>query len=361
MKKKLEAELISIAHRILKLKNKSDLNQLHQETQKLYEKLSVLKFVEENFAEVKPTIGQAEIEDKIEAAFEPQQAIETAPEVQPEESKETEEPAVAEVETKEEAPTAELETVTENPEVQEEEVAEESQEETATTTEETTQEEIPQEVQDEIEASSESYTEEITASHSHEETQEVQEENEPAEAEEPVKAEDSNFKPAFELSFDTKDEEIAEQIKEEIKNVSPQITFDDLLGANYADPVFVKPEDLEKEKQESKNVIPIGRSYNDSAPVISLNKDQEDKTISLNDRLSKGIIIGLNDRIAFMNHLFANSSEDYNRVLSQLMTFDTFADAKNFIDTMVKPDYNNWEGKDEYAERFMEIVEKKFS
>jgi hypothetical protein len=82
--------------------------------------------------------------------------------------------------------------------------------------------------------------------------------------------------------------------------------------------------------------------------------------ISLNDRMAKGIIIGLNDRIAFMNHLFSNSSEDYNRVLSQLMTFDTFQEAEDFIENMVKPDYNNWEGKDEYALRFLEIVEKKF-
>ena len=52
MKRKLEAELISIAHRILKLKNKSELLQLQQETLKLYEKLSVLLFVEENFSEV---------------------------------------------------------------------------------------------------------------------------------------------------------------------------------------------------------------------------------------------------------------------------------------------------------------------
>jgi len=141
--------------------------------------------------------------------------------------------------------------------------------------------------------------------------------------------------------------------------VSPQITFDDLLGPDYVDPVFVKPEDLEKEKATNpSNVIPIGRSYNDAAPVISLNKDQ---STSLNDRLSKGIIIGLNDRIAFMSNLFANSSEDYNRVLSQLMTFDTFDEAKNFIDNMVKPDYDNWEGKDEYAERFMEIIERRFS
>ena len=69
MKKKLEADLISIAHRILKLKNKSELVQLHQETQKLYEKLSVLRFVEENFENVKPTIGLDIIKSKISTIF----------------------------------------------------------------------------------------------------------------------------------------------------------------------------------------------------------------------------------------------------------------------------------------------------
>jgi hypothetical protein len=56
MKKRLEADLISIAHRILQLKNKSDINQLYSETQKLYEKLAVLKFVEEQYGAIKPTI-----------------------------------------------------------------------------------------------------------------------------------------------------------------------------------------------------------------------------------------------------------------------------------------------------------------
>ena len=57
MKKRLEADLISIAHRILQIKDKSDVSQLYLETQKLYEKLSVLKFVEENYSYSKPTIG----------------------------------------------------------------------------------------------------------------------------------------------------------------------------------------------------------------------------------------------------------------------------------------------------------------
>ena len=66
----------------------------------------------------------------------------------------------------------------------------------------------------------------------------------------------------------------------------------------------------------------------------------------------------MNDRVAFMKHLFDDNSEDYNRVLSQLITFDTLQEARDFLDNFVKPDYNDWKGKEEYAERFMEIIEK---
>jgi hypothetical protein len=70
MKKKLEADLMSIAHRVLQMKNKSDINQLCLETQKLYEKLSILRFVEEHFGGTKPTIGQAEVVAKMKQFFE---------------------------------------------------------------------------------------------------------------------------------------------------------------------------------------------------------------------------------------------------------------------------------------------------
>jgi hypothetical protein len=64
--------------------------------------------------------------------------------------------------------------------------------------------------------------------------------------------------------------------------------------------------------------------------------------------------------VAFVKNLFGDSNEDYNRVLSQLSTFDTFEEAKSFINEMVIPDYNYWIGKEEYIERFMEIVANKF-
>jgi hypothetical protein len=76
----------------------------------------------------------------------------------------------------------------------------------------------------------------------------------------------------------------------------------------------------------------------------------------LNDKFSK-VDIDLNDRIAFVKHLFGNSSEDYNRVLNQLITFDNFYETRNFIDEMVKPTIIIGKEKS-YAERFMDIIEK---
>ena len=88
---------------------------------------------------------------------------------------------------------------------------------------------------------------------------------------------------------------------------------------------------------------------------------QEPKISSLNDRLNKTISFGLNDRIGFEKKLFGGSSDDFNRVISHLNTFDSFEEAKSFVLDFVKPDYNNWEGNEEFEARFMEIVEKKFS
>lgn len=376
MKKKLEAELISIAHRILKLKNKSELVQLHQETQKLYEKLSVLRFVEENFADVKPTIGYAEIEEKIETAFDQNNAVsDEKPEAVSEvvaESVQAEEHAVAE--TQEEVETAadsevasndveetsdennnepvieaespeEKVSETEKEETAEVESAEESTSEANTTTE-------PENIEPIAEAESpEEKVSEVEKQESAEAETDSVDQTEDSEAQplaatetEPAKSENSSFKPSFELAFDPKEDPDTDKF-----NTPAQTSLEDFLHDNYVDPVFVTPEDLQKEKEEK------------AAQSYASYQSAESPAKSLNDRMAKGIIIGLNDRIAFMNHLFNNSSEDYNRVLSQLMTINTFAEAKEFIDSMVKPDYNNWIGKEEYEQRFMEIIEKKFS
>jgi len=363
MKKKLEAELISIAHRILKLKNKSEIVQLHQETQKLFEKLSVLRFVEENFGAVKPTIGYSEIESKLETIFE-KEAADPEPIVTDiaEEEEFVPEIVVAEgvaMEIKEE----------EKKKLEKSKKGIVASEAKATDEENKASEPIVESAEEVVEE--ETKISEVTLETEEEEVEKEVVSTEPLE-------EESNFKPSFELSFESNDskdileeadiivqaeaesEVVIEAVEVEIKKIPFQISLEDLLGSAYIDPIFVKADELDRE-EEMANSIPLSSEFSDLSQVVSVHNPESDlKSASLNDRLSKAITIGLNDRIAFVKHLFGNSSEDYNRVLSQLITFDTVEEAKDFIEDMVKPDYNNWEGKEDYAVRFLEIVEKKF-
>lgn len=87
----------------------------------------------------------------------------------------------------------------------------------------------------------------------------------------------------------------------------------------------------------------------------------ESRAKSLNETINKGLNIGLNDRLAFIKHLFEGQAEDYTRVLSQINTMDNFEEAQNFVKGKVKPDYNYWLNKEEYSERFMNIIEKRFN
>ena len=336
MKKKLEADLISIAHRILKLKNKSDINQLYLETQKLYEKLAVLKFVDENFDDVKPTIGRGEIESKVESIFDSEEIL------------------PAEIKVEETLPAAVEETVIETEAVAEPEIIEETpQEITAEIPEEIIPEPIAEKVEEPVvekieepvaeekkETSTESYFRTVSES-------------------KPI----PDFKPSFELDK----EEIKEEVKEEepkaetsTKSAPVHISFEDILGVNYADAQFVKVDSFDNVPSTPTPSINEFKETKTAAET-TVAEPSKPKTVPLNEKLAKGFHIDLNDRIAFTKNLFGNSTEDYSRVLNQLLTFDTYSEAKDFIENMVKPDYNNWEGKDDYAERFLGIVEKKFS
>ncbi|EIA09255.1 hypothetical protein [Flavobacterium frigoris] len=382
MKKRLEADLISIAHRILKIKNKSDINQLYLETQKLYEKLSVLRFIEENYGTTKPTIDYAEMQKEIEDLYDrnAELPVETVIEmtesnVFPEASEETlaEETTLEEITPVEE--TAEVENLDEQISTEEElateeitavdesEITENSETEENSKVERTTSPEFSMDEMDEDIEEEETVVEEFEA-----DIQELQPETEEKdlseeESQESIVAEETvedieakketppTFKAAFELTEDT-ELEVPKQPE------TMQISFADLLGGNYSEPHFVKVDDIEAlppitefEAPQEKATVNIEETKTETVQA---------KSVSLNDKLSKGIDIDLNDRIAFVKHLFGNSTEDYNRVLNQLITFDNFYETKNFIEEMVKPDYNDWKGKDDYAERFMDIIEKKF-
>lgn len=85
-----------------------------------------------------------------------------------------------------------------------------------------------------------------------------------------------------------------------------------------------------------------------------------DQKRSLNDRLAQSSIdIGLNDRLAFVKHLFGGAQEDFNRVLSQLNTFTNLRETEEFLDQVVKPEYD-WSEKEEYEERLRQLIRKRY-
>ncbi|NER14274.1 hypothetical protein GWK08_12545 [Leptobacterium flavescens] len=228
MKKKLESELVSIAHRILKLKGKEDVIALHAEAKAVYEQLTILKFVEEYFGELKPFVGKSDVVSKFEQL---------------------------------------ANKVLEN-------------------------------------------NKQVPENNPHEEDIII-----------PV--------------MDTIKDMVAEMPKEE--------SLEELLSDVLPEPTFVK---------NDVNVV-TPNIKEEKASAQAQNK-------SLNDTLKSGISIGLNDRLAFVKHLFNGSTEDFNRVISQLNTVENHEEAVQFINEMVKPDYGNWEGKESYEERFLELVEHRF-
>ena len=103
----------------------------------------------------------------------------------------------------------------------------------------------------------------------------------------------------------------------------------------------------------------LSPSYN-QLPIFDAIEEVPQQT-SLNDQLkSQGFQVGLNDRLAFVKNLFESSNEDYDRVLSQLSTLDSYEEATSLLNSIIKPDYNNWEGQEDIEARFLEIIENKF-
>ncbi|GGD50993.1 hypothetical protein [Muriicola marianensis] len=130
------------------------------------------------------------------------------------------------------------------------------------------------------------------------------------------------------------------------------------------DMVSEMPKDLHIEQLFAEFVAKAEVIKNDVKEVTPDLKDtpKQERSKSLNDKLTtKEIVIGLNDRLAFVKHLFNDSTEEFNRVLSQLNTIDTEDRSVAFIENMVKPEYNNWKGKEEYASRFMALINRRFS
>ena len=249
MKKKLESELVSLAHRILKLKGKEDVLKMHEAARTLYEKLSVLKFAHENFDEDIPTIGNdSSFFGMLDTAFN-------------------------------------------------------------------------NKISDNIEVEDKIYIN----------LDDVEEDD----ISEPVM---NKIKDMVEFMPEKPDQNEVDKFIESIvpKKESHKGELEDLT-ADFKDlPVF--------------------------EPVSKVQKKNGLERTTLNERIKKGALnIGLNDKIAFIKHLFDGNTADYDRVISQLNTLQSFEDANRFLETIVKPDYNNWQGKEEFETRFVEIIEAKFN
>lgn len=262
MKKKIAADLTSLAHRILQMKNKEDIHELQSVAKELYEKLTILSFTEKHFSDVKPTAGTAEVQEKIEKAF-------TA-----------------------------------------------AQDDVASVT---------QEVEDAMETAKST-------------------------------AEEAFANPNLSDLFVPADEE---DTREEIE--LPGIATIHKMVDEFPEEELEELEiDFPEPKYQKNDMEDLTAGYEKLPEFERKVNNQSDKPVSLNDRMKAGLKIGMNDRLGFIKHLFNGSDQDYNRVLSQLNTMESKMAAHDFIHSMVKPDYNNWAGKESYEERFIQIVETRF-
>ena len=68
---------------------------------------------------------------------------------------------------------------------------------------------------------------------------------------------------------------------------------------------------------------------------------------------------GLNDRLAFVKHLFGGDDQDYQRIVAYLATLESKEECETFLREAVQPDYD-WSKSPDVAERFMALVYARF-
>ena len=276
MHKKLETDLMSLAHSILQMKNKENVFLLKQKAQEIYEKLSVLAFVEE-YVNATPNLKDTkeELTAVVKKAYENKKYI------------------AAEL-----AAIEEIETVIEQLAI------------------------APLEVEKEVE--NKQIAPEVGNSSSEEEVEEEAKEAESNEVVTPESEKEDFVAPLEEVETAP----VIEQPFDALEN----LIFEDTtaIDSEEADTEIVETPALTLE-EELEDVISVDLIADLFEPL---------KPTSLNDKLQANIQIDLNDRIVFVKNLFDGSQEDFNRVVSQLNSFKTEKEAKKFINKMVKPDYD---------------------
>ena len=93
---------------------------------------------------------------------------------------------------------------------------------------------------------------------------------------------------------------------------------------------------------------------------LDTEKDISNDKKNINDQFSKKLSVDNNERLAFIKHLFDGDTINYERVLNQTLTLDSWSEVSNLISSKVKIEYNNWKGKEDIADRFLTVLQKSF-
>ena len=359
MKKIIESDLISIAHRILKLKDKSDVATLLKETELLHNKLVLLQFYEDNKFRLDPSISEEKLFELANYT-----ATNQDNEQQP---------------------------VVNQPDYMSADIVNDLLEDAKNTDVVSFEEEIITpidldvnakefagnddvlEVEDEVETTNETLTNDDLLNTEDEVLDEVAALGEPEEAKLEVENEEEVF---FTPSID-ETQKTLDEVEDEIEELEETNPIEDAKEAVERavieiDPVFsvahteifnqasvASATQVSAETEEKENATQHFFTNQTNTPTNE-NYRQAPLNKSINDAFAHKIAIGLNDRIAFEKNLFNGNGDDLNRVISQLNTIETYQEAKDFIEDLVKPEFNDWRGKEDYENRFMELVEKRF-
>ena len=147
-----------------------------------------------------------------------------------------------------------------------------------------------------------------------------------------------------------------ERIKEENMEVAPMMETIKNMVTEMPEPETY--EKLFETIEDMPTFVPKDNEVSTETKESQFQKAEERKNI--NDHFAKTLSIDLNDRLAFIKHLFEGDTKTYERVLAQVVTYETWEEVFSFLEAHVKTEYDNWTGKEEVVERFLNTLQKNF-
>jgi hypothetical protein len=93
----------------------------------------------------------------------------------------------------------------------------------------------------------------------------------------------------------------------------------------------------------------------------SINRIDNQISPKLNDRFAKIFKVDVNDRSAFIQKLFDEKSDEYEKVMKKISSIQDWKSIHEFIQNGVKPNYNSWKDNLLVEKRFFTILKKQFN